>query len=1336
MDCNEPPGLIVIITNTCRMKNIGTLLLPICLLITSVISGQEKIPHDIQKLPRINEADSLALCRLPELPVPPLYQGPGAPQLPVVVDNTELIYWRPVFNQVGYECGQASGVGHNYTYQINRLRNLPSDIPDNQYPTHFCWNFGNGGDGYYGVSYFHSFEIIRMNGTPNVTDYGGTMSYGGPKRWMSGYNEYYNGMHNRISEAYQIDVSAAEGVMTLKHWIHDHLNGSDAGGVASFYAACPYGMPTLPPGTPEAGKYVMTDWGGYANHAMCIGAYHDSIRWDYNNDGQYTNHIDINGDNKVDVRDWEIGGLKFSNNYGGGPSWGNEGFCYMMYKTLAEIYGSGGIWNNAVHVLYAKENTEPLLTAKITLKHVCRKMIRIRIGMSQDSSATYPDFTLILPIFNFQGGCYYMQGGDTEEDKTIEFGLDLSFLLNYAGTGNEVKYFLLVDEDDPNQWAPGEVVQFSLIDYTQGGLEIPYSGSNIPLVDNGTTTLGISHTVDFTPVAVTTSELPPATVYEPYSHQLSASGGNEPYDWDYNLNFIEESGSFAYPSVSAEQLYPTNNDDGYVIKSIEFAFPFYDSIYTQVTAYVDGYFRFGELLEWPYQVYDFLAFTKNRFIAPFMADLIIYPALSDGMWYEGNSEYAIFRWRVSVQGQYGDSQLNFAVKLFKNGRVEYYYGDVNNYSNIDWISGLSCGNNKYYQFTEVNNDLLIPQNHRIGLDPYFAPEGFSVTPDGAFSGIPEQAFDDFPVRFMVTDRDNLSHSKVLPFSTDGANYLVIKEVEVKSGGDELIEFGEHALLSVTLENLGGQVVTGAEMELNTDDPYITLIDSTEVLGDFQPGETKILEDVFSFDVGNDLPNNHDIDLATLITDDAGDEWESHIYLMGYAPVMHFGYVVVEDEGNGILEPGETANLLVSLVNTGGAALHNAIAEISTDNTFIIVNSASDTIPVFNAGSAEEVQFNVTAASGLPPGFIVEFELEITGDNNFNDAVLFFLIPGYDAEDFETGDFSKHPWAFGGEADWFVTGDNPYEGIYCARSGDVGDYESSALNLQVCFLTDGEIGFYRKVSSEPTYDFLHFYVDGTLKESWSGEEDWAYVSYPVNHGNHFLSWVYEKDVSISSGEDCGWVDLITFPYIGDENPVLEYAPDSFEVFLEQGTTMTELMTLTNAGDSPLLYFINVEETEGIGWLELEFESGSLNPGEYDDIEVIFNSSGITTGSYSCNIEISDHAENTYSLPATLTVTPQVTVGENLFSPPVCEVFPNPFNNRTRILIRNNRKQPLRLDILDMKGNILKTLFGGEEVPEGNYSWHWDKDEVAAGPGVYFIRLVYPEGMVTRKAVLLR
>ncbi len=74
----------------------------------------------------------------------------------------------------------------------------------------------------------------------------------------------------------------------------------------------------------------------------------------------------------VNMKDWEIGGFKMVQSYGGVPNWGDQGYAYMMYKTVADKFGQGGIWNHSVYVLDAKENCEPQATMKVTITHNSR----------------------------------------------------------------------------------------------------------------------------------------------------------------------------------------------------------------------------------------------------------------------------------------------------------------------------------------------------------------------------------------------------------------------------------------------------------------------------------------------------------------------------------------------------------------------------------------------------------------------------------------------------------------------------------------------------------------------------------------------------------------------------------------------------------------------------------------------------------------------------------------------------------------------------------------------------------------------------------------------------
>lgn len=83
-------------------------------------------------------------------------------------------------------------------------------------------------------------------------------------------------------------------------------------------------------------------------------------------------------------------------------------------------------------------------------------------------------------------------------------------------------------------------------------------------------------------------------------------------------------------------------------------------------------------------------------------------------------------------------------------------------------------------------------------------------------------------------------------------------------------------------------------------------------------------------------------------------------------------------------------------------------------------------------------------------------------------------------------------------------------------------------ITIDIASDGEISFWRKVSSEGTYDKLCFYVDGIETGNWSGVQDWGKVEYPIKAGRHTLEWKYAKDFMMASGEDCAWIDDVTFP----------------------------------------------------------------------------------------------------------------------------------------------------------------------------------------------------------------
>lgn len=114
---------------------------------------------------------------------------------------------------------------------------------------------------------------------------------------------------------------------------------------------------------------------------------------------------------------------------------------------------------------------------------------------------------------------------------------------------------------------------------------------------------------------------------------------------------------------------------------------------------------------------------------------------------------------------------------------------------------------------------------------------------------------------------------------------------------------------------------------------------------------------------------------------------------------------------------------------------------------------------------------------------------------------------------------------GSDADWVTDTTTFYHDHDSAKSGSITHSQSSYFESTMNCTTAKRISFYWKVSSEVNFDYLAFYLDGALQDRISGSVDWVQVSYSLAAGAHKFRWSYEKDVSVDSRSDCGWVDLI-------------------------------------------------------------------------------------------------------------------------------------------------------------------------------------------------------------------
>ncbi|MEZ5081884.1 MAG: T9SS type A sorting domain-containing protein [Bacteroidales bacterium] len=294
--------------------------------------------------------------------------------------------------------------------------------------------------------------------------------------------------------------------------------------------------------------------------------------------------------------------------------------------------------------------------------------------------------------------------------------------------------------------------------------------------------------------------------------------------------------------------------------------------------------------------------------------------------------------------------------------------------------------------------------------------------------------------------------------------------------------------------------------------------------------------------------------GTAIGNNAGFDLDA---IEAYEPVSGIyialdNYEIDDSNGNnnGRFDPGETVDIIVNIKNNGNLTANNINGLISTSSIYVTIDIGTANFGNLGQGQSAEGTFTITANASTPEGEPVFLNLlvEASGGSYTNAFILGFSV-GLIVEDWETGGFGQFDWETGGNAEWAISSQSPYEGSYCVKSGIIDDDETVWLSITYNVLANGEIGFYKKVSSENGYDYLKFYIDGTMMDQWSGTVPWSESTYPVASGNHTFAWKYEKDQGVASGSDCAWLDYITLPsgaltsvYAGFTSDITEVCED--------------------------------------------------------------------------------------------------------------------------------------------------------------------------------------------------
>ncbi len=363
---------------------------------------------------------------------------------------------------------------------------------------------------------------------------------------------------------------------------------------------------------------------------------------------------------------------------------------------------------------------------------------------------------------------------------------------------------------------------------------------------------------------------------------------------------------------------------------------------------------------------------------------------------------------------------------------------------------------------------------------------------------------------------------------DGPYVSLMETVFDDAAGNNngLVDFGENILIDATLKNLGVASATGLSATITTDDTNVSITDGDESFGDLSPDASIVLDGAFAFTVNDNVEDGYSVSFTMEITDGT-DVWESSFSVMLHAPVLSYVSYSIDDMpgGNGLIDAGETVNLLVTVSNTGSADITNVLANLVSGNGFVVVNTSDVVYGNLAVGEEATQSFEITADDNTPAGTMVEFTVNIESDFNyigqgsFNEVVgqIPVLIIDLDGNNNSANEILQ-----------CVNNNSVSAELVSAIPADLSLYSSIFLCLGV--YTDNHT-----LSSDEGQQFADYLNNGG-KLYMEGGDTWAFDTQTAVHSMFGVNPEADGsgDMSNVVGTSSTFTDGMSFNYSGDNN----------------------------------------------------------------------------------------------------------------------------------------------------------------------------------------------------------
>ncbi len=267
---------------------------------------------------------------------------------------------------------------------------------------------------------------------------------------------------------------------------------------------------------------------------------------------------------------------------------------------------------------------------------------------------------------------------------------------------------------------------------------------------------------------------------------------------------------------------------------------------------------------------------------------------------------------------------------------------------------------------------------------------------------------------VVTAHNRISHESEVQIAPASGMYVVIDSVVIDDFAghvDGVVEQGDSLALSIDLWNVGGEPAPSVTGTLTSPDPAVTVVAGYSVFGNIPSDGYATGSDDFVVAVAGGVADGHISAFNLQIT--AGESlWVRSFNLLIHSPILSFSNISIDDtggDGNGRLDPGETACFYVTITNDGSGAASSVTASLSSVDPNVTINSGTIPYPDVAGETSQQnsVPFEVSADSDCPEGTIVSFTEYVQAFGPFEEELTFSQVVGQPVALFVDSDDEPH-----------------------------------------------------------------------------------------------------------------------------------------------------------------------------------------------------------------------------------------------------------------------------------------------------------------------------------------